>query len=77
MNEMEALGAIDPKEFGRRLKALRLKLDLTLIEMGEPAGVSGDTIRELENGDRPRPHERTLYRLIKAYPKLGATHGES
>lgn len=73
INAVDAMNELDPKEFGRRLKALRLELDLTLEQMGEPADVSGETVRSLENGDRPRPNERTIYRLLKAYPKLAAT----
>lgn len=65
----DEVSRIEPREFGRRLKALRLELDLTLNQMGEPAGISGETIRSIEDGNR-EPHDRTIYRLMKAYPKL-------
>jgi transcriptional regulator with XRE-family HTH domain len=70
------VNGLDPKEFGRRLKALRLEMDLTLIRMAEPAGTTGETLRALENGERPRPNERTIYRLLKAYPQLAEPKSE-
>lgn len=47
-----------------KLYDLRIELGLTAEELGQAAGVSADTIRNLESG-RARPHTRTAHRLTR------------
>ena len=54
-----------PKQMGRRLKALRVKQDLSRQELAQEAGVSREYVRKLEAG-RYDPTVGTLTKLAKA-----------
>lgn len=51
-----------------RLYDLRMAAGLSPDELGTEAGVSGDTIRNLEKGES-RPHAKTASKLITYFSK--------
>jgi len=62
---------------GPKLKQYRLEHDLTFEEMAaiinrdlpDESAIHFTTLQRIENGDS-EPHERTLYKIIKALPEL-------
>lgn len=51
---------------GKELRARRLALKLTQVELGEYLGVSGNTIARWERGDMEIQHPKTLALALKA-----------
>jgi Predicted transcriptional regulators len=57
---------MDSKEFGKRLKALRLKHELTLKELGEMIELSPKTISQIETG-RTSTTLKTLVKICNTF----------
>ena len=54
-----------------QLRAARAYLGLTLKEMGKKCALSSQTLCDLENGNRPRPQEETLRKVVNAFYDMG------
>jgi len=54
---------VQTKATGRRIRALRLERGLSPEQFGERVGLSGMTIRRLEDGRQRRTHPRTMFRI--------------
>jgi transcriptional regulator with XRE-family HTH domain len=57
-------------ELGRRLRELRRRRRLTMIEVGEMAELDRTTVSRAEQGDNPTL--LTVIRLLRVYGRLGA-----
>lgn len=56
---------VHTKATGRRIRALRLERGLSPEQLGERVGLSGMTIRRLEDGRQKRTHPRTMFRIAQ------------
>jgi transcriptional regulator with XRE-family HTH domain len=65
-NERKTHMLVDVASTGEKLKRLRRGRALTQVELAEKAGVSQSTVAQIEGGDRPTPHPRTLGKLAEA-----------
>lgn len=54
------------KQTGHRIRHARLSQGLSPEQFGEIHGVSGMTVRRLEDGRQKRVHARTMFRIAKA-----------
>src|ERR1700683_174911 len=59
---------IAEKRIGERIKRLRLKESMGLVELGEPTGLSASFLSHLET-DRVVPTLRTLSRIAMVFSK--------
>lgn len=62
---------MNPEEFGKYIKELRIKRDLTLEKLGEEVGFSKSYLSHIENGKRGIPSPEVLFKLTKP---LGVDH---
>ena len=58
------------REIGRRLREMRRQRALTMIEVGEMAGLDRSTVSRAEQGDNPTL--LTIVRMLRAYGRLEA-----
>jgi HTH-type transcriptional regulator, competence development regulator len=55
-----------PRVYGKRLRRLREERFYSRADLAERAGISTTTIQNLETGDHPGAHARTVRKLAEA-----------
>jgi transcriptional regulator with XRE-family HTH domain len=73
MSDLSRTNATDREimaELGRRLRQLRRRRHLTMIEVGKLAELDRTTVSRAEHGDNPTL--LTIIRLLRVYGRLGA-----
>ncbi|NLE08905.1 MAG: helix-turn-helix transcriptional regulator, partial [Dehalococcoidales bacterium] len=58
-------GAVNGTSFGRTLKELREKAGMSQSELADELGISFTDLSKIENGIRPAPSEKLIYRLAE------------
>jgi len=58
-------GAVNGTSFGRTLKELREKAGMSQSELADELGISFTYLSKIENGIRPAPSEKLIYRLAE------------